>query len=157
MKLQQMLANISGGAIQIEVGMVGQVDGRQRIAVRQHLDAHPIVVTQVIADADIQGTWEALIAIGGVQGEADMLRTELLNLPAALVEAVEPAVQQVDALAGHQLAVATRVGQVGVGDAVGIASHHGAQIGLLLAVLFGAATAEQHLPASLPGDRHPAG
>ena len=101
-QLQPLGAGVGAGTVQIEIGVVGQVDRAGAIDLRQIADFHAIVGGQAVADLHVEITGKALIAIRRVQCIADLLRIVLYPAPAAGMETVGAAVQLVGALIGDQ-------------------------------------------------------
>lgn len=128
-ELQRLLTRVLSGAVQIEIGMVGQVDRAGTIGLRLVVDLQLVVVRQAEAGADLQIAGEALIAVGRMQLIRYLLPILLGNVPAAGVEALRPAVQLVRPLIGQQRQRAAVLRQAGVGDAVGVAAYRSAEIG----------------------------
>ena len=128
-------SDIGRCAVEVEVGVVGEVDrarGVNRCAVR-HADTKPVF--EAVTDGRREVAGITLIAVGGLDPEQHMRRALLQYLPAPTAEAVRPAVQLVYALIGRQLIDAAFALDACVSDAVGKAADGYAEIALLREII----------------------
>jgi hypothetical protein len=119
-------------AVEVEVGVAGQVDDRGRVGGRLEPDPHP-VRRHLEPDLGDQRPGEALVAVGTLQAEDRLVGAVLVDRPQPAVEAVRAAVEVVAAVVGRHLD--RRTGLVGsvereaaAGDPVGIAADGPADV-----------------------------
>ena len=93
--LQDMLTHVGRRAVEVEVGVVGEVDRARRIDGRGvlHADAQPVFEAVTDRRREISGV--ALIAIGRFDPEHHVRLALLDDSPAARTESARPAVQLV--------------------------------------------------------------
>lgn len=76
-QLQPLGAGVGAGTVQIEIGVVGQVDRAGAIDLRQIADFQAIVMSQAVTNLHVEIAGKALIALRRVQRIADLLRIML--------------------------------------------------------------------------------
>ncbi len=127
-QLQPLGAGVGAGAVQIEIGVVGQIDRAGAIDLRQIVDFQAIIRGQAVTNLHVEIAGETLIALRRMQRIADLLRIMLHPAPAAGMKTVGATVQLMGALIGGQRMGFPADGQTGVGDAVGVTADGGTQI-----------------------------
>ena len=130
-------------AIQIEVGVVCQIDHRVLVGTGLIADGQPIPL-HLVCDQHIQIAGETVLAVGAVQAEGHRLSVPLLRSPQPLVEPLA-AVETTAALLICRQAVPHPVqSELCPGNAVGIAANGGPQVAPLLGIEGGRGVAEYH-------------
>ena len=104
--------------------MIGEVDDGGLRGAGFEIEDQRVAVQRIGGDG-IDSAGIALVAIGGMDGEADrFVRT--LNIPAAVAEIVRPAVKLVLAHVGGELVLCAVEHEAGIGDAACDAADDGA-------------------------------
>ena len=99
---------LTGSSGQVEVAVVGEVDGRGLVGGCRVLELQLVVLGDRELDADIEVSGIALLAVTAVVAELDgrpIRATDRLGFPDHLVEPLEPAVQAVGSVVHGQLVV----------------------------------------------------
>ena len=111
---------------QIEIGVVGHVEDRIRVAHAVIGNVQGAGGLQGIGDLNLGLTGETLVAVGAGQGQGQSRLRMLLHLPHAVAIAIA-GVEIVAVIIGFQGVGAAVEGKVGLADAVGITANGGTQ------------------------------
>ncbi len=124
----EMLVDGPGAlALEVEVGVAGQVDHRRRVGRGGQLERHHVAL-HPIGRPDRQPAREALVTVRAHQLQDRPALVARHHVPHPLVEALGSAVQAVAAVVGADPRLATVELEATTGDAVGVAADGAAEV-----------------------------
>ena len=143
--LQRVVAHVALVTVEVEIGVVGQVDRTRPVDRRTVFNGDTVILRQRKACRGGKISRETLIAIRRIQGEQHFPVVLTNNFPAAFIKPFRSAVQLVLSLAWQQAVLHAVEFKTALCDAVSIAPNGRAQKGGLSDILLGGGAAEQGL------------
>ena len=136
-QVQHFVESILGGvAAQAEVAMVGQVEDGGLVGTALIGDGQGVVVAQLVGDLHADVARIAILAVRTCGGELEGLVVHLIGFPDAVVEGNGAAsVETVHVVVGNQLILLSVEGELGISNAVAIASDEGSEVASFVAEL----------------------
>ena len=130
---------------EVEVGVLRDVDRRRLVGLRVVVDDQRVGVGERVGHRQLQRAGVALVAV--LAGQRELQRGAVGALdrrrrPHQLVEALEPAVQRVDAVVGGELVGLAVERERRAADAIAVAADDGAEVRRVLHVVLDAVVAE---------------
>ena len=151
---QHVLVDRPGAlAVQVEVGVVGQVDDGGGVSGRLHQHLHGVALDP-IGDRRRHRPGESLVTVRAGQRQHDLVGGVPHDVPETYVEPVRPAVQAVAPVVGAHLHLAAIEHEAAAGDAVGVAAHRAADVVAARQTLGDVRVSEHHVAAYAVPTRH---